>query len=107
MIYLISFFIGSLAVCILCACLENDDKASFTIISVFSGAYAFLMAVILMIAGYEYTAARHKAKIINQEYDKNYTAEEIFYASDVIETIKRLDRQRMEINGNILKSGKD
>ena len=105
MIYLISFFIGSLVLCLICAYLENDDRISFSIMSILAGAVSFFMAFILMIGGYKYTAAGHKAKIINQEYDKNYTAEEIFYASAVIETIRQLDRQRMEINGNILKGG--
>lgn len=105
MIYLIWFFIGSLVLCVICACLERDDRVSFFIIFVISGFSAFIMAISLMIGGYEYIAAGHKANIINREYGKNYTREEIFYADRVIDTIRELDRQRMEINGNILKGG--
>lgn len=37
--------------------------------------------------GWEYFAAEHKAKLINEEYGTNYTQEEVFYASDIINII--------------------
>jgi hypothetical protein len=48
-------------------------------------------------------ASEHKMHIINREYQTNYTREEIFYASDVIDTIRELDRKRIELNGNIMR----
>jgi len=58
--------------------------------------------IFVLILGYGWQAAKFKADIINREYKTNYTQEEIFYASDAIDTIKQLDRQRIEINGNLL-----
>jgi hypothetical protein len=39
---------------------------------------------------------------LNREYNTNYTREEVFWASDVIETIRELDRKRVELNGDIM-----
>jgi len=51
---------------------------------------------------WEWFAAEHKANIINREYGTNYTQTEIFYASEVIDTIRNLDRKRYEVNGDLL-----
>ena len=48
--------------------------------------------------------SEHKARIMNREYGTHYTQEEVFYASSVIDTVRELDRKRMEINGDILKA---
>lgn len=52
----------------------------------------------------DYIAAGHEARIINREYGTNYTQEEVFYAPNMIDTVRELDRKRMEINGDILKA---
>jgi len=52
---------------------------------------------------YGYIAADYKKDIINREYKTNYTREEVFYASDVIETVRELNRTRLEVNGDLLK----
>lgn len=51
--------------------------------------YAFLV--------YNYIAADFKKDIVNREYKTNYTQLEVFYASDVIDTIRDLDRKRIEV----------
>ena len=52
---------------------------------------------------YSWIGSDYKAKIINREYGTNYTQEEIFYANDVINVIHEIKRQRVEINGDLLK----
>jgi hypothetical protein len=52
---------------------------------------------------WSWNASEYKANIVNREYGTEYTREEIFYGSDVIETIRELDRKRLEINGNIMR----
>ena len=52
---------------------------------------------------WSWKAAQYKKQIINREYDTHYSREEIFFASDVIDIIKQLERNRIEINGNILR----
>lgn len=58
-------------------------------------AYAFTV--------WSWIAADHKANIINREYGTNYTREEVFFARDVIDTIREIDRKRIEINGDVMR----
>jgi hypothetical protein len=51
---------------------------------------------------FDYFAAGYKAHIINREYNTNYTQLEVFYASDVIDTVRDLNRKRVELNGNLI-----
>ncbi len=46
-------------------------------------------------------ASDYKAQIINRAYGTNYTREEVFFASNVINTVRELDRKRIEVNGNV------
>lgn len=55
---------------------------------------------------WSWIASEHKTKIINREYGTNYTQEEVFYAGSVINTIRELDRKRIEVNGNLMTQGK-
>jgi len=50
-----------------------------------------------------YVSAGYKAELINKEYKTHYTQAEVFYGSDVIDQIQQVKRQRIEINGNLLK----
>lgn len=61
-------------------------------------AYAF--------TAWSWFAAESKARIINREYGTNYTQAEVFYAHDVIDTIREIDRKRVEVNGDILRDEK-
>ena len=61
-------------------------------------AYAFTV--------YLWVASDYKVDIINREYGTNYTKEEVFFASDVIDTVRELNRQRIEINGDLI-NGKE
>lgn len=51
---------------------------------------------------YSWFAAEHKANIINREYGTRYTQAEVFYGSSVINTIRELDRKRVEVNGDLI-----
>ena len=65
---------------------------------------ACLLALICGAIGtYSWYSSGHKAKIINREYNTNYTQEEIFYAEDVIETIREIKRQRNEVKVEVKK----
>ena len=56
-----------------------------------------------LFCAFHYFAAEYKMNIINREYGTQYTQLEVFYASDVIDTIRELDRTRIEANGDVLK----
>lgn len=59
------------------------------------------------IIGYSWFAAEYQARLINQEFGTEYTQEEVFWASDVIDEIRELQRNRIEVNGNVMGHGKD
>ena len=70
-------------------------------LAVICGVIVFVGACVFGVLSFDYKAAGVKAHLINREYNTNYTQAEVFYASDVINTIRELDRTRIEINGNI------
>lgn len=63
----------------------------------------FLGSGVYIFCGYSWIASDYQAKIINKEYGTHYTREEVFYASNVIDTIRELDRKRIEINGDLMR----
>lgn len=71
------------------------------LLALLSGTACFILAVYISIATYNWYAAEYQANIINREYNTQYTQEEIFYASDVINTIREIQRNRNEITLNV------
>lgn len=74
---------------------------------IFLGCATGVAAVIYAFTAWSWIAADSKANIINREYGTHYTREEIFFASDVIDTIREIDRKRVEVNGDLLRKEKD
>lgn len=58
-------------------------------------------------AGWSYLAAEYKADIINREYGTDYTQAEVYRAADVIDTVRELDRKRVELNGDLINGRND
>lgn len=58
-------------------------------------------AIISLVLCFSWFAAEQQANVINREYGTNYTQQEIFYASNVINTIQEVQRQRNEVTLNI------
>jgi len=73
------------------------------IAGVLLGIGAGLAGIAYAFAGWSWMASESKAQIINREYGTKYTREEIFYASDVIDTIREIDRKRIEVNGDVMR----
>ena len=65
------------------------------------GVFGFLGLLVYAGMGFAYMAAEYEANIVNREYGTNYTQAEMFYASGVIETVRELDRKRVEVNGDL------
>lgn len=57
--------------------------------------------------GLQWFSAKYKTEILNREYGTNYTHEEIFWASSVVDTIRELDRKRFEVNGDFRRQQAD
>ena len=62
----------------------------------------FIGLIIYGFLAYGYIAAEYQVAIINREYNTEYTQKEFFYASNVIETVRELDRKRIEVNGDLV-----
>ena len=84
---------------------SGEGYSSLHAMAFLSGLVSCIVCLIGLIFGlvlsYNWYSAKHKAKIINREYNTNYTQEEIFYAEDVIETIREIKRQRNEVKVEI------
>ena len=79
----------------------------------FSAFTGIMLATGTGVAGFGYAvlcwswmAAEYKVEIINREYGTHYTQAELFWASDVINMVRELDRKRVEINGDIMRESK-
>lgn len=71
-------------------------------ITVVSACVACIALSVVAVCGWSWQSSKYKADIINREYNTQYTRQEIFYASDVIDTVRELDRKRIELNGDLL-----
>lgn len=72
-----------------------------------SGVLSFFGVIAYGVMVVSWIGAKHQADIINREYGTNYTQAEVFYASNVIDTVRELDRKRVELNGNLIRGGKN
>ena len=86
-----------------------SETTEFEMLCCISGVFSLIVGIIVWITvaclGYSWVSSSYKAEILNREYKTNYTREEIFYASDVIDEIRKLDRKRIEVNGDLFKDG--
>lgn len=78
----------------------RHDIAGYVGVLIFISTISALFYAVL---GLDWISAGYKARIINREYGTHYTQEEVFYASDVINTIRQIQRNRIELNGNLMK----
>lgn len=102
MIFMVLILAGLLAAVIVSAYMLSkcDGLGEFTgFVGCCLGVVGLLMYSVLV---YEYVASGYKADIINREYSTTYTKLEIFYASDVIDTVRELNRTRVELNGDLI-----
>lgn len=75
--------------------------AGFLGLIIFVG--AGVSSIAFAFTSWSWMASEAKANIINREYKTNYTREEVFFASDVIDTIRHLERRRIEVNGDLFR----
>jgi hypothetical protein len=67
---------------------------------------SFIGLVSIATFGFQWAAAGHKAEMLNREFGTRYTQSEVFYAEDVIDEIHQIKRQRIEVNGDLLRGKK-
>jgi hypothetical protein len=107
MILLLIGILISITMAIVFFIMANDDyewyNTIFWIFGIILGGFSAFMVIVFCIFIFDWQAAEYRVKIINREYGTSYTREEVFYAHDVIDTIRELDRKRVEINGDIMR----
>lgn len=87
----------------------DDHRHNFLafLLSIVSGTAAVIGLVVIVFTAYDWFAAEHKARILNAEYGTNYSQQDVFFASSVIETVRQLDRKRIELNGDLMRDKAD
>jgi hypothetical protein len=64
---------------------------------------ACMLTLAYLVAIPFYLAAGYKAEIINEQFGTSYTREQVMFASDVIDSVREVQRQRIELNGDLVK----
>lgn len=85
---------------------ESDDSLFLFVIGCIAASGAAIGLSAYAFTGWSYLAAEYKADIINREYGTDYTQAEVYWAADVIDTVRELDRKRVELNGDLLGADK-
>lgn len=81
---------------------EYDISGMLAFIAGMIGSVILLIAALALIPiSMDWQGAKVKAGLINREYGTTYTQEEIFYASDVVDIVRELQRTRIEVNGDL------
>lgn len=79
----------------------NEGTFMEILMGIFVGIGVIGIAICSCLIG-PWVASGVQAEVLNREYSTNYTQKEIFFASNVIETIRELKRKRIEVNGNLV-----
>lgn len=67
----------------------NDfDSSACLTIAVLASMLVLGMSIFVAYFGFQWSASAYKATLINREYGTTYTQAEVFYAHDVIDTIR-------------------
>lgn len=103
MILLLIALVSLTASGFLLASIAKDDQDLIVFIGVMSSVIGAVGLALYSLLAFYYFAAEYKADIINREYNTNYTRLEVFYASDVIDAVQELNRNRIEINGDLMR----
>lgn len=107
MVYLVIAVVAGILLAFLGSAIYDRTRSSFIecigkVITVVSACVACIAFAVVAVCGWSWQSSKYKADIINREYNTQYTRQEIFYASDVIDIVRELDRKRIELNGDLL-----
>ena len=87
-------------------CIGDDERNPFlAIIGAISTMFGVIGLIFCMFVSWDFFASGYKAELLNKEYGTNYTRMDVLFAEDIIDTVRELKRQRIEINGNLLREG--
>lgn len=99
-----------ISVVVVVALLLYANSSGYTNRQIFAGIAGVILGVLTGLSAFSYSvaawkwfAAETKAQVINREWGTHYTAKEVYFASDVIDLIRQIDRKRVEVNGDLLR----
>jgi uncharacterized membrane protein len=102
----IFLFVGFIVVGVVCGKLFisalGSCETSAAIVGGFCGMIALValfMAIVMPFIMVDYIGSSVKAELINTECGTNYTPKQIFFAEDIVEEIREVQRTRIEIQG--------
>ncbi len=98
---MILLLIGLIALMILGWLVDDQGYGGRNMMAIFVYIISFVGLLIYCILIYSYVAAGYKVDIINREYGTSYTQEEVFYARGVIDTIREIQRDRIDFRHTI------
>ena len=79
-----------------------DDLNTISgILAIILSVIAFVSMIIYIAQSFVWISAGYQKDIINKEFNKNYTQEDVYWAKDVIDEIRHLQRQRIEVDTKI------
>jgi len=106
MVVLISATIGLIALLFISVRGLNSYIGPIFAVGFVSLVLSVIIAVGLAFGTWFWVSSEHKARLINNQLGTHYTAEDVFYGSNYIDEVRELHRQRIEVNGNLLRDGK-
>lgn len=74
--------------------------------SICLGLFSIFLLVVVALSAWSWVSAPVRAEIVNKEFGTNYTAQQIFFAEDVIDEIRELKRTRVSADIKLEKSEK-
>jgi len=105
--------ISFIAICLLTCVLFWYGEKYYGFCNMLASLFAILFSIVIFLAtitgglcGFSWYSAKYQAEIINKEYGIKYTQEQIFFAKDVIDIIHQINRQRIEVNGDLSRKEK-
>ena len=81
----------------------RDEASAVFIVGLIGCIFSVVLLIFLAVFAVDWVGAQYKADVVNREYKTNYTQAEMFYASDVIDTVRELQRKRVEVNGDLMR----
>ena len=92
--------IAILALAVLGLLLLHRAEYDPTFLGVVGALFCIASGILLLVYiayAQSWVAAKYKADIVNREYGTTYTQAEMFYAGEVIDVVRELDRKRYQV----------
>lgn len=86
-------------------CTEKYSKTQ--LLGAMLGYVAGVLYIILTIFSYGYVKASVQAELINAQYGTEYTTNQIYFASDIIDEVSEAKRSRIDMRSHISKEKPD